>query len=588
MEMDQERGAEGLRRLHALMRRVNSSTDETSVLDEIVSGVVEVLGFGVAVISRVEGDELLTTSVAGREDVKAQLTGRRTAVRAILDEFNVADQWGVLRFVPHDRIPADVIQSAWVPDLNYSGEEGEWHPLDALYAPLYSGDGQLLGNMAVDLPPNNRIPSQQEAELLEMFVVQAGLALAHARQREMLAAQVSVSETIQAVSAVFQLDNFEGSMRKAAGIIESGLGVKRVWISVHSDGAPLHSAGGRVHSSDARVPDPDGWAAMADLVEQHDDSDTEAVILEAAEVADPVARMIADHGGDRLLTFPLRAADHLVGHLVVVRRDEGTHLTGANLDALRQMSRELGRIVLNNRTFETERRLVSELQQVDHYKSELIATISHELKTPLASIIGHVELLEDLDTGINSVEVISRNAARLNGLINNLLSFSSLQERRERVRQEVGLVEICHDAVESLSRQADAAGLRLSMAVDQPEVTVWADPEEISQVVDNVIANALKYTPSGGSVDVRVSRSADHAVVTCRDTGIGIAEQDLKHLFSAFYRSSNPAALSIPGTGLGLAISRRIVELHGGELGVESTLGNGSEFTLTLPLAHPH
>src|SRR5690606_22340640 len=106
-----------------------------------------------------------------------------------------------------------------------------------------------------------------------------------------------------------------------------------------------------------------------------------------------------------------------------------------------------------------------------------------------------------------------------------------------------------------------------------------------TQVIDNIIANALKYTPAGGRVDIRVSRSGGGAVVTCTDTGLGIAEQDLKHLFSAFYRSSNPAALSIPGTGLGLAISRRIVEMHGGELGVRSTLGQGSVFTLTLPLA---
>lgn len=584
MKMDQGRGVEGLRRLHALMRRVNSSTDETSVLDEIVSGVVDVLGFGVAVISRVEGDELLVASIAGREDVKAQLTGRRTPIRSILDEFTVADQWGVLRFVPHDRIPSDVMESAWVPELDYSGEDGEWHPLDALYAPLYSGDGQLLGNMAVDLPPNNKIPSQQDAELLEMFVVQAGLALAHARQREVLAAQVALSETIQKVSAVYRLDDFEGSMRRAAQVIESGLGVGRAWISVQGDGALLEATAERVHSSDGESPDPQQWVALVEALEAAGSDGPDPVLLEVAEVPEAVQALILAEGGDRLMAVPLRAADHQVGLLVVVRHDDGDHLAQASFDALRQVSRELGRIVLNNRTFETERRLVSELQQVDRYKSELIATISHELKTPLASIIGHVELLGDLDTGINSVDVISRNAARLNGLINNLLSYSSLQERRERERQKVGMVALCHDAVESLSRQVDAVGLELDMPEGQEELTVCADPAEISQVVDNIVVNALKYTPVGGRVEVGVSRAGDKAVVTCTDTGLGIAEQDMKHLFSAFYRSSNPAALSIPGTGLGLAISRRIVELHGGELSVESTLGQGSTFTLTLPL----
>ncbi len=585
MKMDQGRGAEGLRRLHALMRRVNSSADETSVLDEIVSGVVDVLGFGVAVISRVEGDELLTASIAGREDVKAQLTGRRTPIRAILDEFTVADQWGVLRFVPHDRIPTDVMESAWVPNLDYCGEEGEWHPLDALYAPLYSANGQLLGNMAVDLPPNNKIPSQEDAELLEMFVVQAGLALAHARQREVLAAQVLLSEAIQAVGAAYRLEDFDGSMRRAAAIIESALGVGRAWINVHGDGTTLQWSADQVHSTDGQLPDPQEWAALMETFEPLDGAGHDPVVLEVADAPDAVASLIAAQGGDRLMALPLRAADHQVGHLVVVRQDGGDHPTETTFDALRQVSRELGRIVLNNRTFETERRLVSELQQVDRYKSELIATISHELKTPLASIIGHVELLEDLDTGINSVEVISRNAARLNGLINNLLSYSSLQERRERERKHVGMVALCHQTIESLSRQVDAVGVQIAMPAGQAELTVCADPAELSQVVDNIVVNALKYTPVGGRVEVGVSRADDKAVITCTDTGLGIAEQDLKHLFSAFYRSSNPAALSIPGTGLGLAISRRIVELHGGELSVESTLGQGSTFTLTLPLS---
>jgi GAF domain-containing protein len=178
---------DGVRKLYELMRRVNSSSDPSDVLEEIARGVVEVLGFGVAAISRLEGDTLVMTTVAGPEDVREQIIGRRTPVSVILNEFAQADEWGILRYVPHGRLPDEVMGAAWIPDLEPSDDEEAWHPLDALYAPLYSATGELLGNMSVDLPPDNRIPGRRDRELLEMFVVQAGLAMSHAQQRERLA-----------------------------------------------------------------------------------------------------------------------------------------------------------------------------------------------------------------------------------------------------------------------------------------------------------------------------------------------------------------------------------------------------------------
>ena len=117
-------------------------------------------------------------------------------VSVILDEFAQADKWGILRYVPHGRLPDEVMGAAWIPVFKPGAEEDAWHPLDALYAPLYSATGELLGNMSVDLPPGNRIPGRRDRELLEMFVVQAGLAMSNAQQRERLAEQVRLGETL--------------------------------------------------------------------------------------------------------------------------------------------------------------------------------------------------------------------------------------------------------------------------------------------------------------------------------------------------------------------------------------------------------
>src|SRR6478672_3184298 len=163
--------AEGVRRLYDLMRRVNSPSDLGEVLQEVANAVVEGLGYGVAAISRLDGDTLVMVAVAAPDEVRTQILGRRTPLEWTFAEFSQADHWGILRYVPHGRdVPTELYESMWVPDFQPSEGPDGWHPLDALYAPLHSADGALLGMMSVDLPPDNRVPDQQQRELLEMFV----------------------------------------------------------------------------------------------------------------------------------------------------------------------------------------------------------------------------------------------------------------------------------------------------------------------------------------------------------------------------------------------------------------------------------
>lgn len=579
--------AEGVRRLYELMLRVNSYSDPTDVLEEVARGVVEVLGFGVAAIARLEGDTLVMTTCAGPADVREQIIGRRTPVDVILDEFSQADEWGILRYVPHGRLPASTMESAWVPDFEPTEEVGAWHPLDALYAPLYSATGQLLGNLSVDLPAGNRIPSQQDRELLEMFVVQAGLVMSNAQQRERLAEQVRLDETIKQVTAAGSLQGLDLTLLEAAQAIAGGLHASQVWVSCSlEDGqGPDHEAG---------YPNPDASPPRVQLLKRvlaraALDQDRPLVLNRDTVIADEheehaeVERLLVESEAGALVTAPLVVGREMLGSLALLRPLGSPELTSSELGAIQEISRELGRMVFNARLYETERRLVAELQEVDRYKGELIATISHELKTPLTSIIGHTELLEDVDNGADSVRAISRNAQRLNVLIENLLNYSRVQDKRETVRRPVDLTSLCENSLELLAVQAEHGGLEISIVAPDEPVLVFGDPEELSRAVDNITANAVKYTRPGGRVEVTVRSDESHAEVVCTDNGLGISATDQSRLFSAFHRSSNPEALSIPGTGLGLAISRRIAELHGGEIVVDSTLGQGSTFRLRLP-----
>lgn len=599
MQITESPRAEGIRRLYELMLRVNSSTDLSEVLDEIARGVVEVLGYGIAAIARLEGEVFVMTTVAGSAEVREQIIGRRTPVASIFNEFAQADEWGVLRFVPHDRMPDALEESAWVPEFEPDQGPDAWHPLDALYAPLYSATGQLLGNMSVDLPPGNRIPQREERELLEMFVVQAGLAMYNAQQRERLGDQVRMGEMLRAVSSAGQLAELEGSLREAAQAIARGLRVEHLWIRCFPTGDLSQVDAHAAWPPDEPQPCPELVTVLGRLAARSAKLGRPIVVSSANaldlddrlshEQGDRLRELVADHPGAGLLLAALNVGREVLGY-VLLARDAEVPWTQDEQNAVVEAGRTLGRVVLNARLYERERQLVGNLQELDRYKGELIATISHELKTPLTSIIGHVELLEDLDTGIASVDAISRNADRLNRLVQNLLNYSQVQNMRESVRVEVDLARLAEQTIDLTAMAAEQGEVRVSLQLpsgDQPVARVVADPDELGTVVDNLVGNAVKYTPSGGTVTVRVFAEGEHAVVEVADSGLGISSADLVHLFSAFHRSSNPDALSIPGTGLGLAISRRISHMHGGEILVSSELGKGSVFRLRLPLLDP-
>lgn len=587
---DEAPPAPALQRLSELVRRVNSSTDTAEVLEEIVHGVCEVLGYGVAAIARLEGDTLVMTAVAGPDDVRRQVLGRRTPASEILDEFRQADRWGILRFVPHGRMDNARLTAAWIPDFEPDDDPMAWHPEDALYAPLYSATGGLLGNMAVDLPTGNRIPSIHERELLEMFVVQAGLALSNAQQRERLAEQVRLGSTVKEVAQAGSQPGLDAMLADACEAVQRGLDATQVWIRCYPDedrangvaaGHPLpspSSAGvGSLRADLAAV-----WPSAEPVVVHISDEACERLPSSLPKLQ----QMMSSVGAFSVVVVPMGVGLSLLGYVVIGFPGSRGPLRPAELDAVSEIARELGRSVHSARLLETEQRLVSELRELDRYKGELITTISHELKTPLTTIIGHAELLGELHEH-RSVEAITRNAERLNRLVQNLLDYSRVQDRRAYVRVGVDVMDVCRATLDLVAHQADTGRVALGMDASYEEATVSGDPDELSLVVDNLVSNAVKYTRPGGTVRLEVVCDDTTVRVLVHDSGLGISDADQVHLFSAFHRSSNPEALSIPGTGLGLAISRRIVESHGGRIEVESVVGEGSTFTLVLPRTQP-
>ncbi|MBP2017757.1 signal transduction histidine kinase/CHASE3 domain sensor protein/DNA-binding transcriptional MerR regulator [Symbiobacterium terraclitae] len=232
---------------------------------------------------------------------------------------------------------------------------------------------------------------------------------------------------------------------------------------------------------------------------------------------------------------------------------------------------------------------VTELAELDRLKSEFVNTVSHELRTPLTSIMGYLSLVLAETVGPlqeqqrEFLNVVSRNTSRLANLINDLLDIQRIESGRMPLNlTPTSLSQVVSQVAETFRVQAEQKGL--SFTVNLPEggePLIQADPDRLTQIVSNLVSNAVKYTREGG-VTITVSADGDRVELSVADTGIGISPSDQKRIFEKFYRAEHPYVREVGGTGLGLPIVRTMVEEHGGELRLESEPGKGSRFTVTF------
>jgi len=211
------------------------------------------------------------------------------------------------------------------------------------------------------------------------------------------------------------------------------------------------------------------------------------------------------------------------------------------------------------------------------------------LRTPLTSIRGYLELVRE-DGGLDEEQdrmlgIVDRNADRLLGLVTDLLFIAEVDAGKLKLeRHRVQLGDVAGESVEAASPHARVAEIELNLDADD-HLVVDGDRARLAQVFDNLISNAIKFTPAGGRIDVRVFRSDAAAVVEVSDTGSGIPEDEREHLFERFFRTSGAIRAAVQGTGLGLAIVVAIAASHGGTVRCESAEGGGAKFLVSLPLA---
>jgi signal transduction histidine kinase len=321
---------------------------------------------------------------------------------------------------------------------------------------------------------------------------------------------------------------------------------------------------------------------------------TPVAVADIAEVP-PDAHLteLARAGWRSMLAVPLVREDRILGALVVRRRTPGA-FPQPTIELVETFASQSALAIQNARLFQELALKSQELEVASRHKSEFLASMSHELRTPLNAVIGFSDVLLDRLFGdLNAkqeeyLEDIRESGRHLLDLLNDILDLSKVEAGKMRLElSRTSLREALEHGIAMVSDRASRQGLSLHLAVEDDVDVVVADPLRLKQVILNLLTNAVKFTPSGGSIEASAERVADEIHVSVKDSGIGIAESDYARIFEAFQQGRRDVSASAEGTGLGLTLSKRIVELHGGRLWLNSRVGHGSTFTFSLPDALP-
>lgn len=293
------------------------------------------------------------------------------------------------------------------------------------------------------------------------------------------------------------------------------------------------------------------------------------------------------HRGTRRL-----AAGNLDYKVPVSGKDE----LGQLGDAFNRMGQQLKQLIeeLNHKNI-VLRQESRKAQEANRLKSEFLATISHEFRTPLNGIIGFSEVLQEGYTGpLNAkqqqyVAHILDNGKHLLSLINDVLDLSKIEAGKMQI--ELSPIEIEPFFSRSLTiiqERAKSQHISLTYLNNSRIKEIWADPIRLRQIMNNLLSNAIKFTPPGGEITLRLDNDGDNLIVSVMDTGIGIQKESLDKIFLPFYQDEGQLDRRFEGTGLGLTLTKRLVHLHGGTITVNSEIGKGSIFTFTIPLVPPN
>lgn len=566
-------------------------------LQVIAQGATEFSGFDIARIALVGKDHHLeVVAVAGDPASVTASLGVRTTIDNLSALVSGAQDWGILKFVPEGPMtePAAAFRVAAEDDHAPPKPKNAWRPRDVLFAPLYDRHGELRAIVSFDRPRDGRRPGPARREILERCSVQALRAILNELEYDELAQRTRMAETarrvVRTATTQTSLPDIVADCRTA---LQSGYNAREAWVHLFDEDLLTEPSTVLVGARDSTVEVArvtrhlavTAWESqqVIRLTVDH------ALGTELDQTDQEVTRRFLDERRiGSLMVVPLGAAEHCLGALMLSRGRHDPGWSDVEASTALDLGHDLGRAVLNLRTLNQQDRLVARLQSIDAYKDELISTISHELRTPLTSILGNLEFLdvEDLtaDEATAALAAADRGAKRLVTIVEDLLLLSRVSDPDPGSPFEPVDIRSVALAVRNLTAvTAQKSGQSVEVILPEGPARAVGDAQQLDRALSNLITNALKYSPPDSTVTLTVEPVDSEIRISCSDDGIGISPEDQENLFREFFRSADPEARRRGGSGLGLAIVDRIVTRHSGRIEVESSLGEGSTFTLHLP-----
>ncbi|MCR4407312.1 MAG: ATP-binding protein [Anaerolineae bacterium] len=415
-------------------------------------------------------------------------------------------------------------------------------------------------------------------------------AVNHALERERLRRE---NVRLKALLPLFELNKVFMSTVDVPSLLQQVAEVAHQAVRVdHVLLALLDAGGNRVLAQTVSgSPLPDSlWAAggQGQRIARQVMQSGQQLIVQGREDGDQaVADLMVELGIHALIVTPLAVkSGHPLGILWVARDTEGDSFTGGDPELLAVLSGQAAIAIENARLFEETQRAYQELQQLDRLKSEFINIAAHELRTPLAILMGHADLLETELTGElrERARTIVRNSMRLRDLITEMTDLRHLATGEMRLRlEELSIEKAIGEVVLDMTSLARAKHQTIAVDVPDDLRPVRADPQKLYTVLSNLLSNAIKFTPPAGRIGIRALERGDAVQVLVWDTGPGIPDHLQDKIFTPFYQVEQSLTRQHAGMGLGLSIVRGMVELWGGQVWVESEVGKGSTFAFTIP-----
>lgn len=414
-------------------------------------------------------------------------------------------------------------------------------------------------------------------------------------------------ERLREVSAAIRATN---DPQLIADLVVNGFGktfdADRVWFTTFDDGrVPRITA--QWHRRDLRpLPDDlDGYEAaahrMADrlwaeadvlIIDEHRNHDWDPADLEMRDWMDGMNPRTS-------AVIPVGEGNSSLGIIWIAQLDRPRFWSRTEISLIQHVAGNVAYGLIQGHLISGQQQVLKQLQHLDQAKTDFLATVNHELRTPLTSITAYLDMIRDgsggrLPEDVNRMlDIIVRNSERLRRLVEDMLSVS--RRDYEGTGLHLAPTRVGHTLriiTAALRPLAEQQRVNISLDLDRQDPEVIADEVQLEQVFTNLVSNAIKFTPPGGNISVANSYGEDTEGIPCvivriSDTGVGVPEDEIAHLFTRFYRASNATSGAVPGSGLGLDIAHDIVDRHKGRMEVTSRLGEGTTIQVQLPLAGP-